>query len=706
MVSQILTKLKQNPTKIRVAILGHRGIPNNYGGFEAFAEKMAEKLVELGCETTAYCRANYFENQPTEFKGAKLIYLPTIPKKSLDTLAHTFISTWHVIFKNTAQVVLMVNVGNAPFALLAKLFGKKVILCVDGLDWERKKWGKLARVYLKTCSYLAKYAAHEIVTDATSVQEFYQTKRHTHSSLIPYGIDIENFETSLNLENLEHKKYFVYVARFEPENNPLKVVRAYTASGSQLPLVMIGDNRYNPKYVNKIKKAGNDKVIFLGYVFGAQYKTILKNALAYVRAAEVGGASPAVIDAMGKEVCVIANDKPENREVIADTGYYYNLNNENELSEIFKNISKQESEAVELGKKAGQRAMLIYNWDKIAYEYFKIINRLNRKKSSEIKNLNFNSGKKKILMAGAGGMLGAAMFEYYSKNYEVLATDIDLNTNWLHYLDVRNYEAYRQIVMDFKPDYIFHLAALTSLEYCEQDRHNAYTTNALAVKYGAKLSREFGAKFLYISSAGVFDGKKEFYTDDEEPLPINTYGLSKQIGAMYAKFYTQDALVMRPGWMIGGGPVKDKKFVNAIVAQIMAGKKEIFAVTDKFGTPTYTRDLARQTELLLKQNASGTYNAVCSGFASRFDVAKEIVKILGYENQIKITPVGSEFFAQTFFANRPGSENLINEKLNKMELNIMSPWQEALKDYLEKDFAYAFNPREKTNLKLKTASAF
>lgn len=703
MVSQILAKFKQNSTQERVAILGHRGIPNNYGGFEAFAEKMAEKLVELGCDTMVYCRANYFENQPSEYKGAKLIYLPTIAKKSLDTLAHTFISTWHVIFKNTAQVVLMVNVGNVPFALLAKLFGKKVILCVDGLDWERKKWGKLARTYLKTCSYFAKYAAHEIVTDATSVQEFYQTKRHTNSSLIPYGIDIENFEIPLDLENLESKKYFVYVARFEPENNPLKVVRAYVASGSKLPLVMIGDNRYNPKYVNKIKKAGNDKVIFLGYVFGAQYKTILKNALAYVRAAEVGGASPAVIDAMGKEVCVVANDKPENREVIADTGYYYNLNRENELTKIFKDISNNQTEAVELGKKAGQRAMLIYNWDKIAYEYFKIIKRLTRKK--EIKNFNFNSGKKKILMAGAGGMLGAAMYEHYSQNYEVLATDIDVNADWLHYLDVRDYEAYRKIVMDFKPNYIFHLAALTSLEYCEEDRHNAYSTNALAVKYGAKLSREFGAKLLYISSAGVFDGKKEFYTDDEEPMPINTYGLSKQIGAMYAKFYAQDALVMRPGWMIGGGPVKDKKFVKAIVSQIVAGKKEIFAVTDKFGTPTYTRDLARQTEVLLKQNAGGTYNAVCSGFASRFDVAKEIVKILGYEDQIKITPVGSEFFAQTFFANRPGSENLVNEKLNKMGLNIMSPWQDALKDYLERDFAYAFNPKQKMLTSLKPVKA-
>ena len=704
MVSQILTKLTKS-NDIKVAILGHRGIPCSYGGFENFAEHIAEKLVDFGVDTTAYCRQDYFTKKPTEFKGIKLIYLPALNNKSLETLSHSFLSILHLIFKNTANTVLLVNVGNAPMALLARIFGKKVILCVDGLDWERKKWGRIARIYLKACSYLARFAAHEIVTDATSVQEFYKEKRGARSTLIPYGSDIENINGPVDIKGLENKKYFVYIARFEPENNPLKVVQAYVKSGCKMPLVMVGDNRYNQEYVKEIKRAANSNVLFLGYIFGKKYKKVLKNALAYIRAAEVGGASPAIIDAMGKNVCILANDKPENREIVDGAGFYYDLDNENELVKALKNIEENPEQAIELGKKGGQRTALLYSWDKITYEYLKLINRLNLKQEKQAGANNYapQTGKPRILFTGAGGMLGQAMYKHYSKNYEVLATDIDVNEEWLEFLDVRDSSAYEKMVKKFKPNYIFHLPALTSLEECEQDKKESYLTNALATKYGAQLSKKYNAKFIYISSAGVFDGEKKYYTDDEEPNPVNTYGLTKQLGALYAKFYAKDALVLRPGWMIGGGPRKDKKFVNIIISQILAGKKEIFVVNDKFGTPTYTHDLAKQSEILIQNNKNGTYNTVCSGFSSRLEVAKEIIKILGYEGEIKLTQVNSDFFKEIFFAKRPKHENLVNKKLINENLNVMRTWQNALKEYLEHDFAHAFKNQSQKTAVLRTA---
>jgi len=689
MVNQIIAKFSQKKTNLRVAILGHRGIPNSYGGFESFAQHMAEKLVELGVNTTVYCRSHYFAEKPENYKGAKLIYLPAIDNKSLETLFHTFISVMHLVFKNTADTILMVNVGNAPMALLARLFGKKVILCVDGLDWERKKWGRVARTYLKICSHLAKYSANEIVTDATSVQEFYLTKRKVNSTLIPYGTDIENItETNPGISNLKTKEYFIYVARFEPENNPLKVVKDYVLSGVKMPLVMIGDNRYNKKYVDEVKESANSNVIFLGYVFGKKYKTLLKNSLAYIRAAEVGGASPAVIEAMGKDVCVIANNREENKEIIGDTGFTYNLNSF-ELAQIFKEIEKDPTLAIAKGKTAGARAMLKFNWDRIACEYLNLVKKITH--YEEKKCVIAEKKSKKVLILGCGGMLGEAMYKHFSKNHEVLATDIDVNEDWLSYLDVRDAKAYEKTVASFKPDYILHLPALTSLEYCEQHTAESYITNSLAVKTGAKLAKKYNAKFVYISSAGVFNGEKEAYSDDEEPSPINTYGLTKQMGALYARYYNPNSLIVRPGWMIGGGPNKDKKFVNLIVKQIVAGKKEIFAVDDKFGTPTYTHDLAKNLELLLKHNSSGVYNTVCEGATSRYEITREIVKILGYEKEIKITPVGSDYFAEDYFAKRPTSENLINAKLKAEGLNIMRHWKVALKEYLKHDFAYAFN---------------
>lgn len=690
---------------LRVAILGHRGIPSSYGGFETFAEEIGRCLVRLGCETVVYCRSNYFKEKPSHYHGIKLFYLPTISNKYLDTFFHSFISTLHLIFKNTADIVMVVNVGNTPFAFLAKLFGKKVIFCVDGLDWERKKWGFFSRWYLKTCSRFAAFSAHKIVTDAGSVQEFYRTERHVDSSMIPYGTEVDYSEAEdqerqeLAKLNLEPKKYFIYVARFEPENNPLLVVEAYVRSGSTLPLVMIGDNRYDQKYVEAVKQVANKRVLFLGYLFGERYKTILKNALAYIRAAEVGGASPAVIEAMGRGLCIIANDKPENREMLGNTGIFFNLNVK-DLANVLKEASSDMNTLLERGKKGQQRAILLYNWDKIGYEYFKLIKKLTLSHQEIIAhNLHalrrINTGQQKILITGAGGMLGEAFYKHFKKNYIVEATDIDLNESWISQLDIRDFKTYHHKVKTFHPHYIFHLAALTSLEECEQFPANAYNTNALSAKYAAQLASHYGIKLVYISSAGVFDGQREFYTDDDEPNPVNVYGLTKQMGAFMVEYYAPpDHLVIRPGWMIGGGPKKDKKFVGHIVKQILNGVKVINAVNDKFGTPSYTHDLARNLYLLLKKDATGIYNMVCNGEpVSRFDIAKEIVSILGYEREIKVNSVPSSFFQKEFFAIRPRYENLLNRRLTLEGNNIMRPWQEALREYLERYFEEAFNKK-------------
>lgn len=365
-----------NTSRPRVAILGHHGIPSNYGGFETFAEETGKGLVERGFDVIGYCRSNYFTKRPATYAGIKLVYVPTIVNKYLDTFIHTFLSVIHLLVTNTAEVALVVNVGNAPFVWLLKLFGKKTIFCVDGLDWERKKWGRIARWYLRTCSRLVPYVAHEVVTDAMSVYEFYKRERRTDSVYIPYGTAVADkpADTEILSElGLTNKQYFVYVARFEPENNPLEVVRAYVRSQSNFPLVMIGDNRYNPEYVRQIKAAGNGNVIFLGYVFGTRYKELVNGSLGYVRAAEVGGCSPATIEAIGRRTCVIANDKPENREVVGTAGVYYDITNFDTLTEHFKHLTANPLQAVKLGELAGERARAVFSWERIVVAYERLI---------------------------------------------------------------------------------------------------------------------------------------------------------------------------------------------------------------------------------------------------------------------------------------------------------------------------------------------
>lgn len=288
-------------------------------------------------------------------------------------------------------------------------------------------------------------------------------------------------------------------------------------------------------------------------------------------------------------------------------------------------------------------------------------------------------------------MLGEAFYQQFKTDHEVKITDIDVNESWISYLDFRDYEAYRSDVLSFKPDYLFHLGAHTSLEYCELNIEDAYKTNTIAVENAVKISNELNIPLLYISTAGIFDGKQLTYDDWDQPNPLGHYARSKYMGERYVVENKDRFLVCRAGWMMGGGPKKDKKFVSKILSQLKEGKKELNIVNDKFGTPTYTHDFARNVKLLFEKEFWGVYNLVCEGETSRMDVAREIVRLLGRENEIKFNEVSSDFFKAEYFAARPYSERLINMKLKLRDLNIMRDWEVCLKEYLDEYYQNYFN---------------
>lgn len=292
---------------------------------------------------------------------------------------------------------------------------------------------------------------------------------------------------------------------------------------------------------------------------------------------------------------------------------------------------------------------------------------------------------RKILILGCGGMLGKAFYGHFSKKNVVEATDIDLNEKWLKFLDVRDYDEMRKKIIDFMPDIIFHLAALTDLEFCEKNIEESYRTNTVGTENAAILAKEFSIPLVYISTAGIYDGKKELYDDYDVPNPLSHYGRSKYMGEIFIRRHLTKYFVFRAGWMMGGGK-KDKKFVSKIIKQILKGKKEIYAVTDLFGTPTYTNDFANNVEKVIKTNYYGVYNMVCGGNASRYDVAKEIIKNLKLTKKIKLVPVKSDYFSKDYFAPRPDSEKLINLKLKLRKLNKMRGWKICLKEYINKNW--------------------
>lgn len=290
--------------------------------------------------------------------------------------------------------------------------------------------------------------------------------------------------------------------------------------------------------------------------------------------------------------------------------------------------------------------------------------------------------KKKIYIAGCGGMLGEAFYHQFKDDYVLKCTDKDVNEDWLTFLDFRDFEAYKKDVKDFSPDYLFHLGAFTDLEYCELHPDETYENNTLAVEGAVYIANELNIPLLYISTAGIFDGKKKLYDDWDQPNPLGVYARSKYMGERFVIENANKYLVCRAGWMMGAGPKKDKKFVKKIIDQIKNGSKELYIIENE-GTPTYTQDFAKNVKLLLRKEYWGLYNMVCSGNTNRLEVTREILKILNLEDNIKINIVNHEYWSKEYFAERPDSEMLDNRKLRIRGLNIMRDWRDALKEYIE-----------------------
>lgn len=293
--------------------------------------------------------------------------------------------------------------------------------------------------------------------------------------------------------------------------------------------------------------------------------------------------------------------------------------------------------------------------------------------------------KKRIYIAGSGGMLGLAAHKTFKNDYELRCTDKDVNEDWLAFCDFRDRESYRADVLAFNPDVLIHLGAHTDLEYCESNPDDAYRTNTLSVEYAFEISRKLDIPLVYISTAGIFDGEKQLYDDWDTPNPLGVYARAKYLGEKLVQRHPRH-IVCRAGWMMGGG-AKDKKFIAKLMKQIAAGATELRVVDDKLGTPTYTYDFMANLKLILESEHWGLYNMVCGGETGRLEVAQELVRVLGREGEINVIPVPSSYFAVDYSAPRPPSERLVNYRLNLLGLNQMRDWKIALKEYVEDAFS-------------------
>ena len=361
-------KTPGGPRGLRVALMGTRGIPANYGGFETAAQELALRLVAAGHDVTVYCRTSYAEWPDDTWRGVRLVTLPTIRNKYLDTPVHSILSALHAIWRRY-DVVWMFGVGNSPVCALLRAGRLPVLLNVDGLDWQRDKWPPLAQWCLRGAERVAVRVAHRTITDSPHVQAYYREQRNAELAYIPYGAapEITAPDGTLDAHGLRAGEYFLYVGRLEPENHVHDVVAAAQAAGSQRPTVIVGDAPYADTYKRTLHRQAGRQVRFTGALYGHAYWELNRHAYTYIFPVQSSGTHPALIEAMACGNCVLVRDTPDNRNVGGDAVRYYSR--VEDLSDLMR-WAEREPEAVQaLGCRAAVRARTWYDWDQVTQAY-------------------------------------------------------------------------------------------------------------------------------------------------------------------------------------------------------------------------------------------------------------------------------------------------------------------------------------------------
>jgi glycosyltransferase involved in cell wall biosynthesis len=364
---------------MKIALLGSRGIPARYSGVETCVENLATRLVQRGHEVTVYCRPHVVTWPAPDYRGVRLIKLPTIRTKFLDTFAHTALCTLHMVVRSRPDVAVYFIAGNSPFVGLARLAGIPTVLNVDGLDSERAKWGPRARLYLRLAEWLSARLPHRTVTDSRVVQRLYAARFHRLSTYIPYGAELPppTGTDYLARYGLQPRGYILMVGRLVPENGAHVLLEAYAHLGTQMPLVIVGDAPYADEYVAALRARADPRVVFTGWLFGEGYCQLLHHAYLFVLASGVGGTHPVLTEAMAAGNCIIANNHAPNLEVLGDAGLSYDARvGAADLARVLQQALDDPGRAAELRERTRRRAQALYSWESVTDAYERLCTEL------------------------------------------------------------------------------------------------------------------------------------------------------------------------------------------------------------------------------------------------------------------------------------------------------------------------------------------
>jgi glycosyltransferase involved in cell wall biosynthesis len=367
---------------MKIALLGTRGIPASYSGFETCVEQLGQRLVQRGHAVTVYCRSHHITYAEPTYRGMRLVKLATIPNKYLDTLVHSLLSSLHAL-RQRYDVALYFIAGNSPVAWIPRLVGTRTVLNVDGLDWKRAKWPTLAKRYIQLAEQLATRLPNAYLTDSHIVQAYYRERYGSTPPYIPYGSEVEHVPPGETLARfgLEPGRYVLFVGRLVPENCAHHLVDAFRQLDTDLKCVIVGGAAYADDYIASLRARARDdpRIVFTGYVFGKGYHELGSSARVFVETSGVGGTHPALVEAMAFGACVVAHNTPENLETIGDAGLSYEgAQGAESLRAVLAQLLHNSETVRAYAARARARAQSTYNWETVTDAYETLFYRLCR----------------------------------------------------------------------------------------------------------------------------------------------------------------------------------------------------------------------------------------------------------------------------------------------------------------------------------------
>lgn len=363
---------------MKIAFLGSRGIPARYSGFETFYEELATRLAQRGHAVTVYNRSHFIKDIKGMYKGVRIVSLPSISSKHLDTITHTTASSLHALFQGY-DIAYYCIVGNSPLVWIPRMVGAKTLLNVDGADWAREKWTGFARWYQRQCESIALHTASVLIADSHVIRERYRALYDAKLAFAPYGANVRRDEeqSALAKWGLQPHGYLLYVGRLVPENSVDLLIRSFRTIETGMKLVIVGDAPFSEAYKAELRKLADDRVVFTGYAFGDEYAQLSCHAYLAVQPSAIDGTRPAMLDQMGFGNCVVARNSPANLETLGGQGELFDgAAGADGLAVILKELIADETRVVKCRQHASKRISEYYNWEWVTDFYEDMFARL------------------------------------------------------------------------------------------------------------------------------------------------------------------------------------------------------------------------------------------------------------------------------------------------------------------------------------------